>query len=247
MLKTNTVRCVHTPRGRLGLYSRSCPCERSGHHVRASSHCSPPALIPTQICSITCNDRDSLEGLYYSALDPLPNTSSTVPDLVNENALLRARIDQLEALVAISKDEGHSPISTSRANDTPFGPRPPEDIVTAFEGLHLGDPVKEWSKYSTLQPEGLTRHVLSLLPIRQSSVKIVRFSLAALGWVHCALNGPRFLAEHDAFWNRLEVNDRNALENHGWMAVYFGVLAVSYLKKSIYPMLTVQGWCIFHG
>ena len=167
-------------------------------------------------------------------MDPLPDTSSTVPDLVNENIRLRARIEQLEALVASDKANIPSPISTSGVNDTPSNPQPPEDIVTTFEGLHLGDPVKDWPENSQNRSKDAPQRILSLLPIRQSSLKIVRFSLATLGWVHCALNGFRFFAEHDAFWNALESNDKNAFDNHGWMSVYFSVLAVSRIRKLLF-------------
>lgn len=185
-----------------------------------------------QTYSIIRNDRCLCERSHCRALDPLPDTASSIADLVDENRLLRTRIEQLEALLAVDQSAGRSPISTSSANDKASTPQPPEDIVAIFEGLHLGHPVNTQPRSLHISTDVSVQHVLSLLPIRQSSLKIVRFSLAALGWVHCALNGPRFLAEHDAFWNSLGSNDQRAMDNHGWMAVYFSVLAVSLASSS---------------
>jgi len=138
---------------------------------------------------------------------------------LKENLALRSRVEQLEALLATS----HLPLSSP--NNRP--PEPPEDIFTTFERLHLGGSEENTIQGTVLEPTIYDDQILSLLPIRESSLKIVHFSLGALGWVHCALDVPRFMTEHDAFWNGLEVNDRKALQNHGWMAVYLSVLAVS--------------------
>ena len=242
MLETNPVRCMHTARGLPRLYSRIRPCERSNYHVCITERLA--LNFEEGFFPITCKETCLLGSFYYSAVDPLPDTSATVPDLFNENIRLRARIEQLEALVAINKTEVPNPMSTSSVNDTPSNSQPPEDIVTTFEELSLGDSVKAWPEDSQNRSRDSPQHIMSLLPIRQSSLTIVRFSLATLGWVHRALNGPRFLAEHDAFWNALESNNKNAFENHGWMSVYFSVLAVSHIwkTKTVYLMLTIQGW-----
>jgi hypothetical protein len=134
---------------------------------------------------------------------------------------LRARIEQLEALLTAS----HVPFPDRGEDD--IQAEPPEDIVTTFEGLHLGGGPEENSFHDQLTDPDFFDNMLSLLPIRESSLKIVHFSLGTLGWVHCALNVPKFLAEHDAFWISLELNGKNGLENHAWMAVYLSVLAVS--------------------
>jgi hypothetical protein len=154
------------------------------------------------------------------AVDPIPGANASSPDqLVDENLNLRARIEQLETLLTAS----HVPFLETSVND--IHPELPEDIVTTFEGLHLGGPEDSISQDS---PDLMfSYNILSLLPVRESSLKIVHFSLGTLGWVHGALNAPKFLTEHEEFWNSLELNNRNVLENHGWMAVYLSILAVS--------------------
>jgi hypothetical protein len=155
-------------------------------------------------------------------VDPIPDASASSPDqLVNENLNLRARIEQLEALLTASE------VTFRETSVNDVHPEPPEDIVTTFEGLHLGS--LEDSIPQDLPDPAFSYNILSLLPIRESSLKIVHLSLGTLGWIHCALNAPKFLAEHGAFWNSLELNNRTVLENHGWMAVYLSVLAVSLL------------------
>lgn len=155
------------------------------------------------------------------AVDPIPDASVSPPEqLVTENLNLRARIEQLEGLLTAS----HVPFPEKSENDA--HPETPEEIVSTFQGLHLGGPEDSTSQETLMDPM-CSENILSLLPIRQSSLRIVHFSLGTLGWVHCALNAPKFLAEHEAFWNSLELDDRKGLENHGWMAVYLSVLAVS--------------------
>ena len=68
---------------------------------------------------------------------------------------------------------------------------------------------------------------LSILPTESSSRSIVRFSLSALGWIHCAVRSDIFIQEHDAFWSALDKGDFSVLGNHCWLAVYFSVLTVS--------------------
>jgi hypothetical protein len=162
----------------------------------------------------------------YSAVDPVPDLDSIRQDqLLDENLGLRAHIKHLETLLT-EKEPSISTIS-SRTSKTFQSSQPPEDIVTTFEGLHLGVQADETPQGSNINSVISHGDIISLLPIRESSLKLVRFSLGTLGWVHCALNAPRFLAEHDAFWSSLELNDIKVLDNHGWMSVYLSVLAVS--------------------
>jgi hypothetical protein len=169
-------------------------------------------------------------------------------DLLNENLLLRARVKQLESLIATESDAGvNLRGENSTGNHFTSSPQLPEDVVTIFEGLHLGQSAKEIPDNITIVSDAADERILSLLPIRESSLKIVRFSLAVLGWVHCAVNVPKFLSEHDAFWNYLEANNKIALRNHGWLPVYLSILAVSPSNLSSLRLLTFQGWCIFYG
>jgi hypothetical protein len=64
------------------------------------------------------------------AVDPIPDIDARSPEqLADENLTLRARIEQLEALLTASHIE--FPEKSADA----VHPEPPEDIVTTFEGL----------------------------------------------------------------------------------------------------------------
>jgi hypothetical protein len=74
-----------------------------------------------------------------SALDPVPALgSSDQEQLLSENISLRARVEQLETLLNHDRDSRPSIPNLSPVVVDP--PQPPEDIVTTFEGLHLGGP-----------------------------------------------------------------------------------------------------------
>jgi hypothetical protein len=146
-----------------------------------------------------------------------------------ENSALRDRVKQLESL--LTQDFGNGPGFMSSKPQLGL-PEVEEGVLDTFDILHLG-----------LQPDGLTSaasfapepasgrlDLLSLLPIRKSSEKIVRFSLEMLGWIHCALSPQDFLLEHDQFWSALEAHDRTVLSNHTWTALYLSVLAVCYAQ-----------------
>jgi hypothetical protein len=161
---------------------------------------------------------------------------------LSENISLRARIEQLETLLNHDKDSRRSISNLSPVVvDTLDSPQPPEDIVTTFEGLHLGGPGDGLPKGPSRPAAPSNENILSLFPIRESSLKIVEFSLSTLGWVHCSLNAPRFLTEHNTFWDSLEANDRTVLNHHSWLAVYLSVLAVSPSKCRLAQMLTFPG------
>lgn len=149
--------------------------------------------------------------------------------LRNENAGLHARIQHLEALL----QQGEArPLEFSESTISPINPegenQPPADIVSAFDDLHMTGPSETRPQRPTVASESRKEELLSLLPIRKSSEKIIRFSLGALGWVHCALNAPLFIDQHEAFWNSLNSKNVEALQDHSWMALYLSVLSVSY-------------------
>jgi hypothetical protein len=109
-----------------------------------------------------------------------------------------------------------------------------EDLQDTFDNLHLGLQPEILAPGSPITSGSLSEFsdLLTLLPVRRSSESIIRFSLSMLGWIHCALNAPAFLLEHDRFWSALEAHDRTVLSNHTWIAVYMSVLAVSHAPHS---------------
>lgn len=156
------------------------------------------------------------------------NDAAIIGQLVNENNRLRARIQQLEELLHREEEDASIPdsvISTPMTNHE--GQQPHEEIIASFENLHMGTSDERPSPKPIVGQGPFGDIILSLLPIRKSSEKIVKFSLDMLGWVHCALNAPKFMEQHDSFWDALNVNRRDILSNHSWMAIYFSVLSVS--------------------
>jgi Centromere DNA-binding protein complex CBF3 subunit B len=103
----------------------------------------------------------------------------------------------------------------------------PADVISTFEDLHLGDYSESTSQKQLDNRNYWNNEPLTLLPVRSSSHRIVRYSLEYFGWVHCALNAPDFLQQHEDFWNALESEDTSVLGNHFWMALYFSLIAVS--------------------
>lgn len=102
-----------------------------------------------------------------------------------------------------------------------------ENILSTFQGLQVESPSKFPSQSSRQCDSTRIEYLFSILPTRASSDSIVRFSLEKLGWVHCALNAPVFLAQHENFWRGLQAKNSQVLEDHGWTALYLSVISVS--------------------
>ncbi|KAH8679513.1 hypothetical protein BGZ60DRAFT_400172 [Tricladium varicosporioides] len=148
-------------------------------------------------------------------------------ELENENKGLQARIQHLEAIIK----QGDLPQSDFIANYTPTQNisshrSDSDEILTVFHDLHVESHPK--SLQVEFLGKGILRHdyIFSILPIRKFSDKIVHFSLQELGWIHCSLNAPIFLAQHDKFWDSWNAGDSTVLENHNWMALYLSILCV---------------------
>lgn len=163
-----------------------------------------------------------------SAVDPDVSTDSSAgyESLLRENEALRTRNKQVEALLSSagivnSRQDSHHILPTHDIQVS-------VEINSTFDGLHLGAcPASD----SCIQSQLSYSHhehadLFHLLPIRSSSDRLVRLSLGMLGWVHCALSVPKFLREHDNFWNSLISKDQGYLFDHSWMGIYLSVIAV---------------------
>jgi hypothetical protein len=160
--------------------------------------------------------------------DPTPiNLQDAFYQIKAENEELRRRLQQLGA-DARQKDIAGAELANPNSSPSVHArlPEPQEDMISTFESLHFPGQnhriVPSGPSLSSVSPDEL----MSLLPIRKSSELIVRFSIQNLGWVHCALNAPIFLAQHEKFWNALATKATSALENPSWLALYFAILAV---------------------
>lgn len=186
----------------------------------------------------------------FSAVDPESPESGLEPSsgLAKENSALRDRVRELEILLAqgVGNRPGF-PAFTPQTSILQSG----EDIHDTFDTLHLGSQSDATSLRTPLGFDSLHKFpdLISLLPIRTSSERLIRFSLGILGWIHCAVDAPKFIEEHDAFWSGLESHNREATSNHSWIAVYMSVLAVCIpvAVKTQLQQLTEQGRGIFHG
>jgi hypothetical protein len=161
-------------------------------------------------------------------IDPTPaNLQDAFHQMKDENEELRRRLQQVGA-DARQKDLASAELTNPNSSPSLHArlPEAVEDIISTFESLHFPGQnrniVSSGPGPSCVSPNDL----MSLLPIRKSSELLVRFSIHNLGWVHCALNAPIFLAQHESFWNALAMKATSALEDPSWLALYFAILAV---------------------
>lgn len=173
-------------------------------------------------------------------------------NLLKENAILRERIAKLELAFAQAREEQCSApnLTVSTAiEDHSQRTRQYEQKLAEFE--HEQELLEDWS-HGQLQKEKTevksdgrpSLDVLSILPSREESTRVVNFSLQMLGWIHCALRVDIFQQEHEQFWDRLEAQDTSVLENHSWLMVYFSVLAVGGLNSSSTTTNAASDWLL---
>lgn len=110
-----------------------------------------------------------------------------------------------------------------QAQATPF-----EEVGAILDEWNLGLPKHEDLGNPTSKKDmHYLVETLKSVPDRQTSTKIVEYSLQMFGWIHCAVRVDQFLAEHEVFQNALLAGSLEGLQDHKWMALYFSVLAVS--------------------
>ena len=106
----------------------------------------------------------------------------------------------------------------------------PEDLLIILESLSHGrgsakkQPHELSGLYHLYQP--IQQVVLMLLPDREASETLVRFVLSGLSWLHCGVRTAQFWGEHQLFWEMMERGHGDLLQDHGWMSLYLGILAV---------------------
>ncbi|KAF9892291.1 hypothetical protein FE257_002068 [Aspergillus nanangensis] len=137
-----------------------------------------------------------------------------------ELSVLQHRLCMLEARLS-EPNPGQSP---SRPE-----PECQERLLMTLESLSYGQPSTspESSIDSLYQSERPL--FLLLLPDKESSNRIIDWALANLTWIHCALRIPVFQQEHNAFWEAMEAGNESIYKEHGWLSVYFSLLAAGLL------------------
>lgn len=65
------------------------------------------------------------------------------------------------------------------------------------------------------------------LPSRSQSLKLIQHGKLWTSWIHCAIDYREFEASHENFWDHLESGGTIQQRNPSWLAIYFGLLAVS--------------------
>ncbi|KAK4704734.1 hypothetical protein P7C70_g1473, partial [Phenoliferia sp. Uapishka_3] len=100
---------------------------------------------------------------------------------------------------------------------TPGWPVASSSLFPPSPGLSL-EPSRTLTSFSGLHPQG------EILPDREQSDLIVRYSLERVGWQHGAVHGGSFKAECEEFFSWGE--RRGVMVNHCWLALYYAVLCV---------------------
>lgn len=169
----------------------------------------------------------------------LANKAMTLELLAKEVRDLRQRITQLEtgapASVSPSIEGGRDsssrpPPATSDVDQIKL-PGTMEEMAlgigesTRWKGASLlnsrdGETTSASAWYQPISFESS----LSALPSRPNSHLLVSFYLEEVSWMASAVHGRTFLADHEAFWHRLE---RSELQDELWMGLLFGVLSVA--------------------
>lgn len=147
--------------------------------------------------------------------------------LRRENTSLKLRIKQLELALSrpeLVKLEADIPRATATKKKQDL--HSSESILSDFQAHVFGLSIDSSAQGHVNQSSSWDSQVKLILPTRRWSDTIVEFSLTQLGWVHCALDEAVFMKEHDLFWKSLIGSEKDALSNHGWIAVYLSVLAV---------------------
>lgn len=73
------------------------------------------------------------------------------------------------------------------------------------------------------QPVGFETS-LSALPSQLNCRTLVDFYLEEVAWIACTVHGPTFLAEHEAFWDKMQ---RNELKDDLWLGLLFAVICMA--------------------
>lgn len=162
-----------------------------------------------------------------------------------DKVALQRRIAMLEARLRDSS-------STRQSNDAGTNP---EGLLVMLENISLGQPASTTTFDRIVTPLYQTGRpvFLMLIPDRDSSHLIVDFALKNLTWLHCAVRTHVFQQEHFRFWESIEAGSENAFEpDHGWLSVYFSLLAVSLSGRFYTVDLVVScshnsGWVSLHG
>jgi hypothetical protein len=170
-----------------------------------------------------------------SAVDNEGQDSNTLnsSNLIRENASLRIRIKQLELALARPELSRLERCVSEPAPAFPESPQIPKKIMSDFQTQTFGL-FAEPASGPAQSNRSLDSSVKLMLPTRQWSKIIVDFSLVQLGWVHCAVDEGTFMKEHDEFWQSLVEDKQECLTNHGWIAVYLSILAVSSQNKGLH-------------
>lgn len=167
--------------------------------------------------------------MYYNrAVDEERDGNPLDSTLMRENISLKIRIRQLELALSrpeLVKLETELPSATTTQQQQDS--HSSESILSDFQAHVFGLSIDSSAQGPVNHNPSWDSQVKLILPTRRWSDTIVEFSLTQLGWVHCALDEAAFIKEHNLFWKSLIESEKDALSNHGWIAVYLSVLAVS--------------------
>ncbi|KAL8279331.1 hypothetical protein RQP46_008368 [Phenoliferia psychrophenolica] len=165
------------------------------------------------------------------AFHPSASASSYAPAIerIREEGNLAESDGEVEAAVtleflALGRDRKQDHFNRSALR------RPEEDDVqptpatpfTASSGLFPSPGALSMDPSHTISPFEVSQLLGEVLPDREQSEAIVRYSLDRVGWQHCAVHGPSFVAECQEFFSWGE--RRGAMVNMCWLGLYYAIL-----------------------
>lgn len=168
----------------------------------------------------------------------LSHKATTLESLARELQELRQRVAQLEQTGQGSATPGSNGARDPLSRSQPVSDLDQSNLPGTMEEMALGiGESTRWKGSSLLnnRDQGTTSATqwyqpitfessLAALPSRPNSRLLVAFYLEEVSWNACAVHGPTFLADHEAFWQRLE---RSQLQDDLWMALLLAVLSVA--------------------
>lgn len=214
MLQEDSLRAMHSARRCCYLHARGCQSWGKSYSVRVIFL----FIVLVSTANIYCN----------RAVDEERDGNPPDSTLMRENISLKIRIRQLELALSrpelVKLDTGIPSATTMQQQQDSHSS---ESIVSDFQAHVFGLSVDSPAQGPVNQSSSWDSQVKLILPTRRWSDTIIEFSLTQFGWVHCALDEAAFIKEHNSFWKSLIDSEKDALRNHGWIAVYLSVLAVS--------------------
>lgn len=142
--------------------------------------------------------------------------------LIEENRRLRAMISN-----AGSPASNTSPFSLQMLSTDDMINHPQKLMSLVFPSQFISS-VQTWNDI--------------FLPTRSQSAQLIQHSKLWTSWIHCAVYYPEFYLAHDELWDHLDAGGTLQQRDPSWLAIYFGLLAVSLTHRYFARFLFSLGY-----